>query len=70
MFNNKLIKHLKDSLEYERKRNSELMGILSNVETYFGEALQPRSASYPSLDEDGWLETYDDLGQRVLIKPN
>jgi len=70
VFNRKLVKTLEESLAFERKRSQDLIEILQNVEKRTEEALLYRSASFPTVNEDGWVETYDDLGQKVFIKPN
>lgn len=70
LFNRRLIKALQVALDHEKNRNHELLEIIKKVENRFKEALSYQSASFPTISEDGWIETYDDLGQKVLIKPN
>ena len=70
LFNRALVKSLQVALEYEKKRSQELLELLQRIENRHSEALQYRSASFPTVKEEGWVETYDDLGQKVFIKPH
>jgi len=70
LFNREVIKALQEALEFERKRYGELLQILQNQEKVNTAALQFRSAAFPTVMEEGWVETFDDLGQKVFIKPN
>lgn len=84
LFNRRLIKATQEALDYEKGRSRELLALLQaekahsqeliellqKVEVRNSAALQYRSAAFPTVTEDGWVETFDDFGQKVFIKPN
>lgn len=72
MFNRRLIDTLQAALDHEKRRCQELIEVIQKIENRNSAALQYRSAAFPTVHdiEDGWVETFDDLGQKVFIKPN
>lgn len=69
LFNRSLVRILQTALDHEKRRCQELIELLQKVENRTSAALQYRSAAFPTINEEGWIETFDDMGQRVSVDP-